>query len=198
MASKRKAKEEQSNVESLVDMADKHIIRSKGNDLAQDTSSSGEGQERSKVLVSRTGAGRSRITPRFGESRNAGEARKELMSRVRNLLSTNDKFRFEAGVILITEQISMLSEIGNTAYDRYLNGREDEAMTRDGIVPIRRRDPDDARIAIQAMEAIGKRVPILLPEKVALTNPEGDRPYESLSTDELLQRVKELSGASRT
>jgi hypothetical protein len=107
--------------------------------------------------------------------------------------------RFDAGIEIIADHLSRLEALSYVSAKRYMQGKAKEVLTRDGeIVPITEFDPDDARVSIAAMDAIGKRLPIMLPEKVALTNPEGDRPYESLSTDELLQRVKELSGASRT
>jgi hypothetical protein len=81
------------------------------------------------------------------------------VDRVRKLLGRDGEARFEAGVEMIAGQLNDLDEIAMKAKGRYLRfGGE----------------TDEGRLAIIAMDAMGKRVPIFVPDKVALTDPTGN------------------------
>lgn len=114
--------------------------------------------------------------------------------RVRRLLGREGQARFEAGVMLIAEQAARLAQIADIAQVRFVDGEEVTLVKGDLVVSQTKYDPDNARVAIAAMDAIGKRVPIFVPDKVALTNPDGTEVYDGKSIEELRAAALALAG----
>ena len=128
-----------------------------------------------------------------GQSKEAA-SKARWLTRVKRLLGEQGTARFEAGAEIIAAQIADLDEIKQIAKSRYKKGHAFVVKgTGEVIKDVIEYEPEEGRLAIAAMDSIGKRIPIFIPDKVALTNPEGDRPYKEMSNEELVALALKLA-----
>jgi hypothetical protein len=121
------------------------------------------------------------------------DATERRIAQLRRVLGKDGTVRFEAGLEIIAGHLGRLEDIAVTSHERYKNGHpfiiKSTGVVVDGVIEY---ETQDAQVSIAATLAEGKYLPLFVPDKVALTNPDGDESYDNASVEELKREAAKL------